>query len=384
MMAFAILESFCFRWPNLCRQLSRIQFAVLVILVVAKYALGPDIIVYLPQFRLIEPLSSLFQHPFQTDREPAWCWFISICANCGMTFWMMTAFISLLYYGAVFCLWRKVRFAPCMVLFLLTLLDYNLVLYELRQCLAVSFFLYTIILLMGEKKHYFWAVCLLVLCALSHKSGIFMVVLTGMAYGLYHIRVDYRSYFLLLSLLIGLAILPAIAFTPIINLLPDSIAGSLALHVSAHQMIQTVAPIYFLGILLIGYHAHFEEENKKWHWMIWCALAIIACLYAYWFLLNRLRSYFILFILVYGAHILHTSERKNVLPRQFFSLILYLYAGLFIYTNITIPVHSKTNAVSTVFERKHLSQSELEERQMKEAIKYWKEDYPNLRKKGIK
>ena len=110
---------------------------------------------------------------------------------------------------------------------------------------------------------------------------------------------------------------------------------------------------------------------------MWCSVAVIVILFQYWFLLNRIRSYFMPFLLVYTINTLLNTKRKDILPKQLLVLTLMIYSILFISGNYIkgLSQLSHTNNISTVFARLYHSEAFLKNRQMKEATIYWEKDY---------
>ena len=161
--------------------------------------------------------------------------------------------------------------------------------------------------------------------------------------------------------------------------LSKSAYNSLVLHLRLGKPIQLIFPIYLLAIINLAYYTDMDSKDKKMHWMMWCCIAVIVFLYQYWFLLNRLRSYFLPFLLVYIFNVLSNSKQKDVVLKQIFVVGFFVYCFVFTFGNYkkNRTLTSKINNISTVFERFKYTENEIKQRQMKEALIYWKIDFQN-------
>ncbi|MBO7234763.1 MAG: EpsG family protein [Paludibacteraceae bacterium] len=388
MLCFVIVEMLCGRYDKVCKQVYDLAFVTLVVMVGAKYMLGPDVANYFPHYNTLPHLDSLFSQLGYLQFEPGFNLYCSVLKTMGVSFWGMTLMVTLIYYAAVYLLFRRLTAHRTLALFALILLDYNLVLYEYRQCLAVAFFIFAYLLL--EKRRYVaGAVCVLV-CVLMHKSSVFVCMATVLFMMFWQFELDKKAYITLALLLCSMLVLPMSSLGDVVvRSLPlnDTIKDSLSLHLAMGSKVQIVFPIYFLAIVCLAYYSNFAEKDKRWHWMMWLCVAAIVTLYQYWFLLNRLRSFVLPFLLVYMQSEMAQSERKkDHLPAQLFAVVFMLYAAVFTYSSNQTPSYakSKTNRVSTVFELNKHSQVELQERQMKEAILFWEHDFVYTQKEEAK
>lgn len=388
MGGFALLEMLCERYDKLCQQLYHIAFFTLVVLVSVKYLLGPDVANYFPHYNRLPHLDAILPQLDDLFFEPGYNLYCSAMKTIGLDFWGMTVSVTLIYYTAIYLLFRRLTAYRTLALFALTLLDYNLTLFEFRQCLSVSFFIFAYLLY--EKRRYVWCGLSVVLCALMHKSGIFICFAAVLFMAVWQFSLDKKAYIALAVLLCSMLVIPLSLITDsVVGLLPFSgaLKDSVELHLAMGSRIQIIFPIYLLAILCLAYYGNFSEENKRWHWMMWLCIGVVVCLYQYWFLLNRLRSFILPFFLVYMQRELAQSERvKDQLPRQVFALVLMLYAAVFTYSSNQQPdyARSKTNRISTVFELRHMSKEALQHRQMEEAILFWEHDFVYTQKEEAK
>ena len=383
MGGFVLVEMLCSRYDKACKQVYDIAFLTLVVMVGAKYMLGPDVASYYPHYNTLPDLKSILPELDDLSFEPGFNLYCSLFQTMGVSFWGMTLSVTLIYYTAIYLLFRRLTAHRTLVLFALILLDYNLVLYEYRQCLAVAFFIFAYLL--KEKHHYMSSVVCVLVCVSMHKSSVFICLLVVLFMAFWHIRLDKRAYIALGVLLCSMLVLPMGNMGEVlVRHLPlgDGVSESLRLHLTMGSKVQLIFPIYFLAILCLAYYSNFAEEEKRWHWMMWLSVAAIVSLYQYWFLLNRLRSFVLPFLLVYMQQEIANSERqKDRLPRQLFGVVFMIYAAVFIYGSQTPSyAKSKTNNISTVFELANHSGEELQLRQMKEAILFWEHDFVQTQK----
>lgn len=388
MGCFVIVEMVCGRYDKVCKQVYDLAFVVLVVMVGAKYMLGPDVANYVPHYNTLPCLDCIVSALDDLQFEPGFNLYCSVLKTLGVSFWGMTLSVTLLYYAAIYLLFRRLTAHRTLALFALVLLDYNLVLYEYRQCLAVAFFIFAYLLL--EKRKYVCGVLCVLMCVLMHKSSVFVCMATLLFMMFWQFSLDKKAYIALAVLLCSMLVLPMSSLGDmIVHSLPlgGSIKDSLSLHLAMGSKVQIIFPIYFLAILCLAYYSNFSDKDRRWHWMMWLCVAAIVTMYQYWFLLNRLRSFVLPFLLVYMQSEIAQSERKkDLLPAQLFGVVFMLYAAVFTYSSNQTPSYAKsrTNRVSTVFELRDHSPEELQERQMKEAILFWKHDFVYTQKEESK
>lgn len=110
--------------------------------------------------------------------------------------------------------------------------------------------------------------------------------------------------------------------------------------------------------------------------MMWICIAVIVFLYQYWYLLNRLRSFFLPFIIVYMQHEIAKSDIKDALPRQIFATIFMLYAIVFNYHNNIRADYAQSHTFDTItiFDLIDNDTEPLQKHQLEEANLYWDHD----------
>ena len=113
-------------------------------------------------------------------------------------------------------------------------------------------------------------------------------------------------------------------------------------------------------------------------------LILIVCLYQYYYVLNRMRSYFLPFIIIYiiNSTYEYFKNNDNLLPystllKQLSILFIFVYVSYFTYS--TEKSYSQTVSQfydrSTLFDLIHEDKATIKQRQLKKAKIYWKEDF---------
>ncbi|MGN0186200.1 MAG: EpsG family protein [Paludibacteraceae bacterium] len=377
-MTFFVFAEFIFsKNDRICRQIYNLAFFVLVFMVGIRYYYGPDIAHYVPFYNDLPNVWLVLTRQYASGFEYGFDVFCSAVKSCGFSFWWCTLFITLIYYSAIWILFKKLTKFRTFALFALILLDYNLPLHELRQCLSVSFFIFAY-LLYQKRKHLGCLVCAII-CGLMHKSGFIICACTILFMLFWHTRIDKRAYITLAILLCAMLIIPLsnIGETIFTKLtISRSINESILHHLQLGKNLQTIFPIYFLGILCLAYYSNFTANDKHSHWMMWICIAVIVFVYQYWYLLNRLRSFFLPFIIVYMQREIAESKITDAIPRQIFATIFMLYAIVFNYNNNIRADYAQSHTFDTVtiFDLINNDTELLQKHQLEEASLYWNHD----------
>ncbi len=382
---FVIAECLAVGHEKLQRQIYYLAFIWVAIWCTAKYAYGPDIQTYIPFYEsLHHPIGDLSNPDLYFEK--GFIFYCSCLKSIGLTFWGMTAVISIGYFTAIALLWKQLKSYKTVGLLALVCLDYTLILMELRQCIAVTFFIFMI--LAFQKKRYIWCIVCALIVIPVHKSGLIILLCTMLFYAFRKVPVTNRGYLLLAVMLLLLLFAP---LQPLLakmaSLLPisGSILRSLEHHLLVGKTFQKVFILYLATLLCLAYYKRNDASNKTFHWIMWCCGAIVVILYTNWFLLNRLRSYFLPFLIIYIINTLQAKDVKEILPRQIYTVVVL---GYFLVVALMIPhTNSKlrypTDKVSLVFERTKHTERELTNRQMKMAHMYWEYDYKALINSGV-
>lgn len=385
-LGFSLIEMLFDKYPKAQNQLFKIAFISISFLVCIKFYFGPDITQYVEFYETIPSIKNILNNNF----ENPWNFEIGFNVFCGVlntlniSFWGMTCIISILYFIPIYLLFNQIPKHRCLALLALVVFDYNLMLCELRQCLATAICLFAFIAY--QKKNTNLAIILLITAIFFHKSIFFILIILTTIILTSHIKIDIRAYILLI---ITFALLLIIPFENIfintlenLKIIPEHTLHSIKHHFSQKEIIQAVMPIYIGTILIIAYYSDFKQ-NTKWHWIMWICTTIIIILFQYYFLLNRLRSFFIPFLIIYTIKLCIESNVKDKIPRQIFTLIFIAYA-LYQANSIqkhTLTMESKVNYASTIFDTIGSSPQKIKIRQLEEATTFWEKDYKQHFKK---
>jgi len=383
-IGFGFMDLLTDRWPVLQRQLFPMVTFVLYFLCIIAYFYGPDIVTYVPYYETIGSLSDVWNAQ-DNGFEMGYSLFCSGLQSLGLSYWWMTWVIKTLYFAAIVLLLRQLPRRQIFALSCVVMTDINLIMHETRQCLAVTFFIFMIMLL--QHRRYVWAVLCAVVTVSMHKSGFMPVGLTLCGICMYRTRQYSAAYTLLTIVFLILVALPVqrISAPLMAGLpLPEDYISSLAHHLSVGLQFQTVAVIYLAILMVFSLYLSYDS-TRRYTWMAFMALAgmaVIVLLYPYYFLLVRIRSYFVPFIVYYLVLVLSDAQRTRAVPYgQMIKQALMLLV-LFFYIHVAVSqergarlLHSPVYRASTVFELKNASSQQIRNRQMQVAYEYWQKDY---------
>lgn len=382
-IVIGLLDLFTDRWPVLQRQLFPIATLTLYTLFVILYYYGPDIWSYVPFYEKIGTPHEVWSHPEKYKRfEWGYGMFCSILHQWGVSYWGMTAIIKTLYFIALYALLRQLPKHQMFALASIVAFDTNLIMHETRQCLAVSFFIFMVLLL--QHKRYIWAVLCAVLTVAMHKSGFIPIGLIIFGIFFYNLRQQAWIYTLFIVVLIMMVLLPVQRIsTSVLALLPlpESYTESLTHHLILGRQFQIIALVYLFILLILNVYISYFRTTHSWiTYLVLAGMGVIVVMYPYYFLLARIRSYFIPFVIYYLFWLLVNREHAvpyGALMKQLFMIVILVYSA---HTAISLErgartLHSPVARGCTVFELRHASQKQIRDRQMKIAYRYWKIDY---------
>lgn len=364
---------------NLSNQLYQLAILITAFLVAIKYYFGPDISIYVPMYESIPTLRDLLSTPNTTDYEIGFLIYISICKHwLGLSFWAMTATITVIYFTTLHLLLRKLTAFKTFALFSIIFLQTNLIFFEFRQCLAVSFFILSI--LSAEKKQYVTLLIFAFLSIITHKSAmiVYGISLIGLALSFFKQGNNFFAisiFFLFAFILIPLKSL----LLTTSQLLPfdAEVLESIQKHLIIEERFQVVFLIYLIVSYSLYFYFYKSQKLKTWHIITICGLIVIALFYQYWFFINRLRSYFIPIIVVYSITICCNSPKKYLLTKQLATLAIYclFFVNLKNTYNGNANLKSGIAETSTIFQLLNDSEENIKTRNLKKAQVFWDTEY---------
>lgn len=386
LLVLGISDFFTEPFPGIQRQVYNIAFFVTAFLFTIKYYYGPDITSYVPHYENIPTVSQLIANDYDLQFESGYNFFCSVLKHAGISFYWMTAIISVFYFAVIWFFFKRIKRKKSFALMILVLLDYKLIFATYRQCMSVALFLVMVMLL--ENRHFLWALVMGVLAASFHKAGVFVVALSLLFYVFRTHKMKTYIYELLFLLLMMVLIMPlADIGAPIIRMLPipSDYADSIIHHLTLGKKFQSVFIIYAMVILCIAHYMHYGKDKMSTIGIIAIVgLLFVISMYQYYYLLNRMRSYFLPVVIVFVFRLVQNVEDEKIsvqygnLLKQITSVLIVLYLSYSTYTfhKGVANLHNNIYAACTVFDlRNGADKKAIQHRQMELAERYWKEDF---------
>lgn len=382
-MVFGLSDFLTERVPALQRVTYVVMFLVMYVLFTIKYYYGADILHYHNHYVWIGSVSEVWHNPDKYSFEIGYSLLCAWLNSLGISLYGMTAIISTIYFVAIGLLFKQIERYRCFALMLLVVLDYNLIFAAFRQCLAVSFFIF-MLLCLQNKRYLLSFLCAIVVMAM-HKSGIFVVTLCLFAYLLHNVSVK-PIVFQILMFVLGVMLLFPLSRLSIgmSDMLPNSAMHSIAHHLQLGKQVQNIWVVYAMLIVCVEYYIHFQKTRMS-------TLAIAAIVgivllatgYQYYYILNRIRSYFIPCIIVWVFQLVQSSENAHdsipyaALLKQTCSVIVFAFC---IHTTVSFTqkakkLHAPIYNACTLFDLYHADKKGVREKQLQQARMFWKYDF---------
>ena len=384
---FGVSDLLTVNYTKIQRDIFYIALGIIYFLFLIRYYYGPDIASYVPYFEKLPKSLKLNDliNGYHEHFEVGYYLLNVIFHTIGLSYWWLTAFITSLYFLAVYLLFKNIPSFRSFALMILVALDYNLIYAENRQCLAVAFFIFAILLF--QKKKFLWGLVMMVICVTMHKSAIFIVALSLFYFVLKNWKIPTYLYQLLFAILAILVVLPVskistalIAILP----LPANYVASLSHHLSLGTQFQLIALIYLITLFCFMYYRLYNNKTRN-SWITFISiigLAIIVVVYQYYFLLNRIRSYFIPFIIVELLRLVcHEREHLHIryasFLRQITAVIVIMYCihSAIAFYRMSEKLSCPLNNACTIFNLIDDTPSNIRGHQMQLAEKFWEVDY---------
>lgn len=379
-----LLDLLTDRWPAVQRQLFPVVTLVLYTLCVIAYYYGPDIWTYVPYYEEIESPVYIWTHASDKKLELGYSLFCSVLNGLGLSYWWATWVVKTLFFSAIYMLLRRLPRRQILAMAVVVMTDTNLIMHEMRQCLAVAFFIFMVLLM--QNRRYILALLCAVLTVSMHKSGFLPVGLVWLGIFVYQTRQYAAVYTLLIIALLVVMTLPvqhisasALEVLP----MPESYIKSLSHHLVLGLQFQTIAVIYLALLLMLNLCLSYDRR-ARYSWIAFTVLsgmAVIVLLYPYYYLLARMRSYFAPFIVYYIIAAWSGQERLSIPYENLIKqTVIVLVLGYFTYTAVSLErssrlLHTPAFRACTLFELRHAGSRQVRDRQLKTAYSYWTQDY---------
>jgi len=376
-----LIEWLLVGFERMQRDVFKVAFVVVALLFTAKYYYGPDITTYVPLYDSIGGIDRFIAGKYPTSYEVGYVAFCAICHSFGLSYWGMTVVLSLLFFTAVYCLVRRLRRGCTMALALIVIMNPDLIYAQFRQCLAVTLFIFVV--LAADRRKYVISLILALLAMTMHKSAVFMILPTMLYYMMQQREMDMRPVGVLLLLLCLLALIPTRDFVEQIidNVQSQSAsAKSLRMHISYANLRQSNLIVYCAALVALMTFYRGTKGRDAVLVAAMMGLIVIVVFYQYFMMLNRLRSYFLPFVIVAiitaGIEAREENVPWNAMVRQVGKVVVLFFL---VYKTAAFDRNSAKDGdvlkMSTVFELATNTKEELYERQMARADRFWDEAF---------
>jgi len=378
-----IIEWLLAGFERMQRDVFGLVFCVVAVLFTSKYYYGPDITTYVMLYDVIGDFHQFITGKGITSYELGYVGFCSLCHTFGLSYWGMTAVISIMIFAALYLLIKRLRYGRVMALALIIIMNPDLIYAQFRQCISVSLFIFAVLL--ADRRKYIVALLLAVLAMTMHKSAEFMIVPAILYYMVQPRKMEMSSLGTMLLVLCLLVLIPTEGIVESLieyMNLPRSSEKSLRMHVSFSNLRQSNLFIY--GAALVSLMTFSAGKRGKSAMLVAAMMALIVSVvfYQYYLMVPRLRAYFLPFAVVAiieaGIEVKEENIPWSTLVRQTSKVIVL---GFLIYKTAAFNINSSKDGdvlkMSTVFELTCNTKEELQERQMERAEQFWDEAFLN-------
>ena len=139
--------------------------------------------------------------------------------------------------------------------------------------------------------------------------------------------------------------------------------------------------VYLFVIFTIAFFYKTGEnvKERKFHLAVFMSLLFVVSLYQYYYLLNRLRSYFVPFIIVYVYDLLQHGEKRKGMQifSSLFVCLMYVFCLNSIYERYKDQNCLKSGIYDTctIFDLLKYDEATIKERQLKKSEYYWNKEF---------
>lgn len=386
-IVMAVVELLLHGMQRMKRDLFYVAMVVAWVGFTSKYYYGPDIVIYTLLYDESWSLYDLVFGHYTGGYEIGYVYFNAICKAFGMGFWGMTAVVSTLFFLAVFLVLRRLEDKRVLALALVLVIMKDLIYAQLRQCMAVSFFVFAVVEAEGwrtngrkGKRDVFGAVLFGLISMTMHKSAFVIVPLTVFYYVLQPYMMRKNTWPVLLTLLAMLVIVPTwdliVAVTDVLNI-NGMTMDSIRLHLSFVNLRQTNLLIYGTALLVLVMYSRGQERKGFMVATVFCGMIVIVVLYQYYFIVDRLRSYFALFVIYYIFNTMRVAAEKREpyvnIVRQLCEIVLlfFMVGKTYSFDKASRAEQGDLLEVSTVFDLIDEDVTVVRERQMEKGRRFW-------------
>jgi amino acid transporter len=171
--------------------------------------------------------------------------------------------------------------------------------------------------------------------------------------------------------------------------LPANYLYSLRHHLTLGKRVQTVFVLYLmLLVCLAHYRQYVNTQMTTIASFVIIGVLLIVLLYQSYYLLNRIRSFFLPLIITYVFRLVQQAEDKQIkvpygnLIKQLAVVVVFVYLGHMTYSfnRDANKMNYKIYNACTVFDIIGTDKHKVQQKQLKQAELWWKYDF----KRGLK
>lgn len=359
----------------------KVAFLFFCIAVSIKYYVVPDITIYVPLYESLIDFSAIWkQLTTQSYVEPGFIVYCGILNFLGCDYWTMTFIVSVFYFYTIYKVLTKITTCKTFALLMIVYSEQFLYLTEYRQSIAVCLFILGFLSYLEKKK---WKVFLFwVLALLFHKSAWIVIPLQWVIMLICDKKTYSRKWFLFLLFVFVLCLVIPLKsiLMELVNCLPvNEISKSIGHHLSLFKPMQFVALVY-ISFLCFAYTYSSKKLKGSWNALLLFFAILVTVLYQNFFLLQRVRSYFVPLVVVYCIQ-LYTSERRNnqfwkqLIICNCYAVCVYMLTIGYFTTKRKFEQRNMDMNYTTVFSLVKKKPSEIKKENMREANFFWKNIY---------
>lgn len=384
---FALTDFINFKDKRISNLFFKISFLSVTILSTIKYFYGPDVLTYFDMYNSIETSREVFlgKSAYAGYYEVGFLLLLSIFKSFNISFYLLTAVISLFYFYSLSRLFNFLPSKKSLALCLLLVLDNKLVMVQFRQCIAVSFFILLILAYINRKyiKCFLFATLMIVF----HKSSLIIVMLLVFTIFFKDILINKKNISFLLVLLIIMMLTPLdsvlLFVTDKLNLSGHETVKSIIHHIKLSSLAPLMLLLYFISYFaFIEYKISDDFKTREYKTiliMVFVALLIIAVFFKYYYLLNRLRSYILPFLII-GTIIQLDFKQPEKKTKKLYNTLIGIYVLLFSFYSI-VQSHKASSQLKgniyescTIFSLIDNDVNKVRNQRIDKIDKYWKFD----------
>lgn len=378
---FGVLDILADGYPRLQRDLYRVAMLVVFFLFAIRYYYGPDILLYVRDYEALLTVMDYIRNPDLCYYEFGYTVFTAAMKQLGISYYFITLLVTTFYFVVIALLFRRVQRYRALALMVIVIMDFILIFATHRQCIAVSFFILLVLALDNQK--YVWAAVCAIMSMLFHKSGMAVVPITLLAYVAFTMQIRRSTYMILFILLAVMLVIPLVSIGDfVVGFIPmEQVKISMREHLSLGRSIQLIWVIYAMFLLCMSYYRQYARTPRMMMASVLVGLVLIVALYQYFYLLVRLRSYFLPLLVVFIWQTVHRAEDHHVGHRQGFHLLkqVCVMVLLVFCTFQTVKFERMTRSLRyniyqtcTVFDLRSYNIRQIQTRQIQRARNWWR------------